>query len=171
LRYTLDDDFRTAHCRVEVTVDGADDVAVSVALREDDTGAVVAEGHASPRSPLEFTLGRPRLWSPRRPHLYTLSATLEGDDTLTERVAHLQRVQPPPRLRNPRRRAPPVEILLKSPARDETWQPVELRAAAEDQSVLERVVDDMRRAYHRYDSSIVRTGVSLAPARSANSKR
>ena len=68
---------------VEVTVQatGGDKQTVTVTMSDKGIAVAKASGKAGER--LKLTVANPKLWSPDSPHLYDLSATLDGGDTVT----------------------------------------------------------------------------------------
>lgn len=87
-RAELADDLASASCTVAVEINGGTAQPAEVVLAERETGRVVAEAVATAESPAQFALAWPRLWSPETPNLYTLTATLRGEepDALAETV-------------------------------------------------------------------------------------
>lgn len=88
VRFTavLSADRASADATVSVEVDGATATPVEVVLIDPTSGREVARGRASPTAPFTFTVDAPRTWSPERPHLYTLMASLPGDAAYVEQV-------------------------------------------------------------------------------------
>ncbi|MCC7204338.1 MAG: hypothetical protein IT441_04615, partial [Phycisphaeraceae bacterium] len=83
----LDADCTRAQCEVAVEFNGLTPLPVRVVMAERDTGVIVVDTQATAAAPARFTLDQPRLWSPHRPNLYTLTvhASDEGE-LLTESV-------------------------------------------------------------------------------------
>jgi len=83
----LSADCSVAEPVISIDCDGPGRVHAEITLM-DPEGQVVARGTAAPGQPLRLRLARPRLWSPERPELYTLSAQLPGiaDEKIAERV-------------------------------------------------------------------------------------
>ena len=77
-RSELSEDFSTAHCTVEIALNGGGSGEAQVSLRQRDTGELVASVSADPRDTVRFEVPHPRLWSPERPDLYVLNVEFVG---------------------------------------------------------------------------------------------
>ena len=82
----LSPDLSRADCIARVELDGPSREPVRIVLHDCTTGRPIISTTATPGAPATFTVGSPLLWSPVRPNLYTLTATLAGDVPATEQV-------------------------------------------------------------------------------------
>ncbi|GEM_PF-1014113 len=82
----LSSDLSSADCTVAVEVDGPSTKPVDLVLQECITGREIAHATATPGQPARFRVDHPLHWSPERPNLYTLTATLPGDQAISEQI-------------------------------------------------------------------------------------
>lgn len=80
---SFEDDYRTAHCRVEVAVENAWGLTLC-ALLEDSCGRVAGEAKSDGDSVLTFDVTEPALWSPDSPTLYTLRCMILRGETVVD---------------------------------------------------------------------------------------
>ncbi len=78
----LHPDCASAEPVITVSLDGPGQAACEIVLADPD-GREVGRGTATPTAPLRLSLARPRLWSPDRPDLYTLTTTLTATPAAT----------------------------------------------------------------------------------------
>jgi beta-glucuronidase len=83
----LTEDLKRADVTVTVEIDGAVSAPVEITLVERATGREVARARTTATTAsVQFAVEAPRTWSPERPDLYTLTATLPGDVPYVEQV-------------------------------------------------------------------------------------
>ena len=83
---TLSDDYSSAECFAQCSIDTKDKVRVCAVLKDCD-GNIVGEGTSEADGNISFVISKPELWSPESPYLYTLECSLYKDDRMVDFVS------------------------------------------------------------------------------------